>query len=243
MAKRKPLSKSTRFEVFKRDRFTCQYCGAKAPDVLLEVDHIKPVAKGGTDDLMNLITACRDCNRGKRDRELTDDSIIRLQNEQLEELAERKEQLEMMLEWREELDDMWDDAVNAVKKKMLSYANFKPKPIFSAQGKDSIKNLLKEYSIDEVYEGIEIAFSKYPAETLGQYRYALRKIPGICYFQKKNDRHYYYFNYLKKALIGMGFEPDDNFQKLKDKIFEKVHTDEDFKDFRDWLLFGIDRRE
>jgi len=37
-SKRKPLSKKLRFEVFKRDSFACQYCGAKAPDVLLEVE-------------------------------------------------------------------------------------------------------------------------------------------------------------------------------------------------------------
>lgn len=44
MAKRKALSNRTRFEVFKRDKFTCQYCGAKAPDVVLQCDHIVAVA-------------------------------------------------------------------------------------------------------------------------------------------------------------------------------------------------------
>ena len=65
MAKRQPISKKLRFEVFKRDSFTCQYCGLKAPDVILEVDHIKPVKEGGTNDLLNLITSCYICNRGK----------------------------------------------------------------------------------------------------------------------------------------------------------------------------------
>lgn len=60
------VSKKTRFEVFERDSFTCQYCGRFAPDVVLEVDHILARAKGGTDDPENLITACFDCNRGKR---------------------------------------------------------------------------------------------------------------------------------------------------------------------------------
>jgi hypothetical protein len=54
-----------RFEVFKRDGFACQYCGAHPPDVLLEADHITPVAAGGEDSLENLVTACQDCNRGK----------------------------------------------------------------------------------------------------------------------------------------------------------------------------------
>lgn len=65
------LSKKTRFEVFKRDSFTCQYCGNNPPVVVLEVDHIVPVSRGGEDVIDNLITSCFDCNRGKSDRELT----------------------------------------------------------------------------------------------------------------------------------------------------------------------------
>ncbi|MCK4795228.1 MAG: HNH endonuclease [Desulfobacteraceae bacterium] len=49
--KRKAISKKLRFEVFKRDSFTCQYCGRKSPDVLLEIDHIKPVSKEGKNDI------------------------------------------------------------------------------------------------------------------------------------------------------------------------------------------------
>lgn len=63
MAERKQLSNYVRFQVLKRDLFTCQYCGRSG--VELEVDHIKPVSKGGTNDMDNLITSCKDCNRGK----------------------------------------------------------------------------------------------------------------------------------------------------------------------------------
>jgi len=59
------LSVRTRFEVFKRDDFTCRYCGGKSPTVVLEVDHIVPKAEGGSDDLMNLATSCWACNSGK----------------------------------------------------------------------------------------------------------------------------------------------------------------------------------
>lgn len=59
------LSKRVRFEVFKRDNFTCQYCGAKPPDTVLEVDHAHPRCEGGTDEMANLKTACWNCNRGK----------------------------------------------------------------------------------------------------------------------------------------------------------------------------------
>lgn len=66
-AKRSGLSRRLRYQVFQRDKHTCQYCGRKPPEVRLEVDHRIPVSKGGTDDLDNLITACEDCNRGKGD--------------------------------------------------------------------------------------------------------------------------------------------------------------------------------
>lgn len=59
------VSKRTRFEVLKRDNHTCRYCGGKAPDVVLTVDHVIPVALGGTDDPSNLVAACKDCNAGK----------------------------------------------------------------------------------------------------------------------------------------------------------------------------------
>ena len=63
--KRKPLSKRIRFEVLRRDNFTCQYCGRKASEVELHVDHIRSVATGGGNEMENLITACVDCNLGK----------------------------------------------------------------------------------------------------------------------------------------------------------------------------------
>ena len=63
--RRKQVRKGLRFEIFKRDGFTCQYCGSQPPEVVLHIDHIIPVAKGGDNDPMNLVTACRDCNLGK----------------------------------------------------------------------------------------------------------------------------------------------------------------------------------
>lgn len=68
---RKPLPPRIRYEVFERDGYTCQYCGAKAPDVTLHVDHIVPVSDGGTDDLSNLVTACEYCNLGKSNLQTT----------------------------------------------------------------------------------------------------------------------------------------------------------------------------
>lgn len=95
--KRVGLSNKIRFEVFKRDGFKCQYCGKSAPDVVLNADHISPVAKGGKNDLLNLITSCFECNSGKSDRLLSDNSVVSIQRKQLEELSQRREQLDMLI--------------------------------------------------------------------------------------------------------------------------------------------------
>ena len=52
--------------VFERDNYTCNYCGKKGGK--LEADHIKPFSKGGPDELINLVTSCRRCNRQKKDK-------------------------------------------------------------------------------------------------------------------------------------------------------------------------------
>lgn len=54
-----------RMRILHRDGFKCQYCGAEAPDVRLEVDHVIPRSKGGSNRPSNLVTACAPCNRGK----------------------------------------------------------------------------------------------------------------------------------------------------------------------------------
>jgi hypothetical protein len=63
---RRPLALRVRWAVLQRCDFTCQYCGRRAPDVVLHVDHIIPVARGGTDEQGNLTAACSDCNHGKK---------------------------------------------------------------------------------------------------------------------------------------------------------------------------------
>lgn len=59
-----------RFRILQRDGFRCHYCGAGPEQDRLVVDHVVPVAKGGSDDDDNLVTACATCNSGKADLEL-----------------------------------------------------------------------------------------------------------------------------------------------------------------------------
>lgn len=58
----------TRFNVFLRDRFSCQYCGQRFPTQELTFDHIIPRSRGGRTVWRNVVTACGCCNLEKGSR-------------------------------------------------------------------------------------------------------------------------------------------------------------------------------
>jgi 5-methylcytosine-specific restriction endonuclease McrA len=56
----------TRRNIFKRDKWTCQYCGMKSKNPkTLTIDHVMPKSRGGDSTWTNLVTACPSCNRKK----------------------------------------------------------------------------------------------------------------------------------------------------------------------------------
>lgn len=150
--KRKAMGDKLRFEVFKRDQFKCQYCGKAAPEVVLHVDHINPVSKGGDNDILNLVTSCVDCNSGKSNRLLTDNTIIEKQRKMLEELDERRKQLKMMLDWREELKGFDDEVAQSV-------AQYVEEKIYPAKvneiGMREISTWLKRFDLSELLQAID----------------------------------------------------------------------------------------
>lgn len=169
---RKSIPKRMRFEVLKRDKFTCQYCGRQAPDVVLNIDHIKPVSKGGKNELTNLITSCFDCNSGKSDRELSDDSAVKKQKAQLDLLQERREQLEMMRQWQLELTNevMTESSiVNDIVKKVSGCS-------LNDNGMRQANKLVKQFGLELVCEAVRIAFSTYSDGQM-----AWSKVGGICW--------------------------------------------------------------
>lgn len=58
----------SRRNVFKRDRFTCQYCGTQPGTHELTIDHVVPRAQNGQSTWTNCVLACLECNRRKADR-------------------------------------------------------------------------------------------------------------------------------------------------------------------------------
>lgn len=155
--KRKSISKKKRFDVFKRDSFTCQYCGKKAPDVILEVDHIKPVVNGGNNGMLNLITSCFDCNRGKGKRELSENHTLAKELNQLELLNERKQQIEMMFKWQNELLNLDDKIVD----KVNDYWNKLTETSINENGLKTLKKIIAKYPIDEILEGMRESYKSY----------------------------------------------------------------------------------
>jgi len=203
-ARRKPISKSVRFEVFKRDSFTCQYCGAVAPEVVLHVDHLTPVSKGGDNDLMNLVTSCAGCNHGKSDRKLDDNSAVQKQRRQLEQLAERREQLEMMLKWRDglkELDNFEADSVSEALNKMTGFT-------LNPKGKAHVKKLIAKYDLGKVLRALDIACDRYVEwvdghATKESIEIAYQKLGGVLAIENQDEdikQLYYTRGILKRRL-------------------------------------------
>lgn len=190
------ISKKTRFEVFKRDNFTCQYCGRMAPDVILEVDHINPIAKGGNNNILNLITSCFECNRGKGKRKLTENEEIKKQQEMLKEINIKREQLEMLLKWKQELENFDNKMIDKIES-LLSIT----KNSFSEYGRQHCLKLIKKYGFDEVYESTKISLRQYYIEDdeesiVKTFNY----IGRICFVRQrqKDNPKLYKINYLCK---------------------------------------------
>ncbi len=158
MAKRKKLSKKVRFEVLKRDKFTCQYCGAKAPDVLLHVDHVRPVAGGGGNELLNLIASCEPCNLGKSDRKLSDTSAVTVAHKQAASLQERREQIEMMAKWQSSLVDLDTEQLRLAHEVIKQLM---PGRELSESSIVELRKHLKQYGIEMVLSQFRSSFGQH----------------------------------------------------------------------------------
>lgn len=179
-----PISKRLRFEVFKRDSFTCQYCGSQAPAVVLHADHIQPQSKEGEDDLTNLVTACSTCNSGKSNILLSDDSAIAKRKKQLDELQERREQLELMFEWHKELLEIEAEAVDRVADLFIELSGAAIS--VTEAGRSALQRCIKRFGLNEVILSIQESLRTYGKESEGggatadSARVAFQKIGPVC---------------------------------------------------------------
>jgi len=178
-SKRKSISKKLRFEIFKRDGFTCGYCGNKPPKVILEVDHIDPIANGGKSDINNYLTACFDCNRGKGAALLS--KTPNQLDENLEILKEKDLQIKEYQKFVSYLRKKINRDVRNIEK---VFQEVYPENKFSKMFKQtSVKVFLKSLPKREVEEAMYIAISKIDDDF---YR-AIRYFCGICWRKIRND--------------------------------------------------------
>ena len=211
-SKRKNISKKIRFEIFKRDKFTCQYCGQEAPDVVLNVDHINPVKNGGDNNITNLITSCFDCNNGKRARLLSDGHVVKKQKKSLNELQERRNQIEMMAQWREDLLDVNDLKVNKLCDFILKGWNYN----LDIEQKRDLQSISNKFELNIVYDAIETAFNHYKNTPCQDPKfYAFNKIGGICYNMANDVRNEFQLLY-----------------KMADMIFDEIEEYSETKVFK-----------
>lgn len=166
------MNKKLRFEVFKRDAFKCSYCGRTPPAVILEADHIEPKSKGGPGTIENLITACFDCNRGKRDVPLS--SIPNSLCQTMELMREKEEQITAYrrllkrIETRNCKDTISVDAL---------FQNYFEKHKLAEHFKESsLRTFLKQLPLAEVLEAMRLACGRF-----NEPERAIRYFCGICW--------------------------------------------------------------
>jgi hypothetical protein len=172
---RKQISTRQRFEIFKRDDFTCQYCGAHPPIVILHVDHIIPVSKNGGNEKENLITSCSKCNLGKSNIPLT--KITASINLNQEDLKEKEKQLKEYYKLIEQKRLRIDKEVFEVASILNSCYSESLKRDYYL----TIKTFIEKIGFYEALDAMEKAVVKCNVE-----KYAFKYFCGICWNIIKN---------------------------------------------------------
>lgn len=174
---RKPIGKKTRFEAFKRDSFTCSYCGKTPPAVVLELDHIIPLAHGGQDDLDNLTTACFDCNRGKGARPL--DELPESLTDRMALMEEKREQLRQFERMMAASRRKVERDISKVEDVLMSGTNHQ----FTDHFRSSVRMFLSKLALPTLIEAAEKA-SRWPEPNA-----RIKYFCGICWRTIKGDGH------------------------------------------------------
>lgn len=199
---RRAISKRTRFEVLKRDKFRCQYCGRAAPEVVLHVDHITPVAGKGKNDLLNLVSACADCNLGKSAVPLSDGSAVEKRRAQAELQADRMEQIEMMARWGRDLSESKEEAVRVVVEaidRLLA-----PTRHLNDVGRATVRRWTGRLPLRDVLESVDEAGATYLPDNFERFlamvpKYAARK-PDLR--ERPHLRRFFYASAILRNRLG-----------------------------------------
>jgi len=152
--------------------------------ITLEVDHLIPLSKGGDNAMVNLVSSCMDCNRGKSNVLLTALPEVQVANleQQREQLAQLKAMAKLARDHRALIEDMFQE-ISAfwIDKEGEDPAKLQ----VSGQLASAIRRFLKVLPASAVMEASEITWDRLPhAERWNQTKYFC----GVCYrtIDKKN---------------------------------------------------------
>ena len=163
--------------LLKKYDFKCVNCGRSNDEVPLEIDHIIPVIKGGTNDDYNLITACFDCNRGKGKHSL--ENSMPTQDEQIERLKEAHSQYKIYLKF---LKDTAKQQTQTVQMVCDVYEEIYYGETFTPKFRISIKQFIDKLGVDEVILAMEKSIQKcYRQSDVPKY------FCGICWNKIKGN--------------------------------------------------------
>ena len=164
------ITNKQRFEVFKKYNFTCQYCGRRTPEVILEIDHIIPKSRCGTDDIDNLTASCFECNRGKSGTML--DHVLREKDVHSETLllAEREMQLAEYNYVREKIREREDEEITILREHFSNQFEY---PFYSERDFDRITSIvrdaLKVISYVDIMDLIDYSVERTSEDTRGEW--------------------------------------------------------------------------
>lgn len=178
--KRKSISKKTRFEIFKRDDFTCQYCGSHPPSVILHIDHIVPVKDGGDNQMDNLITSCSSCNLGKSANSLNSVplSLKEKANQVKESELQLKEYTKILKAKKDRIEiEKWQIAASLEGVEYIRQYN--------AAKMKSIEIFLNKLHFYQVLDAAENAFHKFTYREYPRFKYFC----GICWKIIKGEQN------------------------------------------------------
>ncbi len=172
------LSKKLRFEVFKRDGFTCQYCGQHPPNITLECDHVDPKSNGGKDTVHNLIASCFDCNRGKSNHKLN--MIPSSLTDHVASIKERENQYKAYRRLLDKIDNRIDSEIDEIQD---IYRTSFPNQVFTATFRNaSVKQFIAKLNIVKVRDAMSTAITK------GKDSHnTIKYFCGICWTKIRNN--------------------------------------------------------